>query len=225
MDNVRSFDISTIDDLMSATQLICSNMNIGLIVHHMEDLKKIKSIRFIYANDEASKYTGTDLSKLVGKYFHEAFPEVAKSDLPEMFAGVAHKKKACTIGVMEYSDENVKKGYYAIKAFPLPNDCIGVAFENITDRKQLEKMIKDYTDQLRKKNEELERLMSTIYNEVAVPLRKIHAKGEDLKSRSKNLLPKKDIKYLEEITETSRHLVQLIEEHIISSRDKKPNNI
>lgn len=216
----RFFDISTIDDLMSATQFICSNMNIGLIVHHMDDLKKIESIRFIYANDEASKYTETDLSKLVGKHLHEAFPELTKTDVPEIFAEVARKKKACTVGVMKYSDENVKQGYYAVKAFPLPNNCIGVAFENITHRKQLETMIKDYTDKLRNKNEELGKLASTIYNGVAVPLRQIQAQSEELKSRNKDILPEKDIINLEEIAENSRQLVQLIEEQIMSARGK-----
>jgi len=219
--NFKSFDMSTNDDLISAMQVICSSMNIGLMVHHIEDFENVEFIQFIYANPEASKYTGTDLSALVGKSLPEAFPELTKTDVPEVFLEVARTKEARNIGVMEYEDKNVKQANFAVKAFPLPNDCVGVAFENVTHRKQLEGMIKDYTDKLRIKNAQLEKLASTIYNEVAVPLGKIQRKGEELKDRCQKLLQKKDAEYLDEIIERSGNLMQFVEQQISMARSRK----
>jgi PAS domain S-box-containing protein len=42
------------------------------------------------------------------------------------------------LGEVRYGDEVVPEGIYATKAFPLPNNCVGLVFENITDRKQAE---------------------------------------------------------------------------------------
>ena len=221
MGSLKSIDRPAIDELINAMQLICSSMNIGLMVHHMEGFGKTDSIRFIYANDEASKYTATDLSKLVGKTLPEAFPELTKTEIPETFLEVALKKEARNIGVMEYQDENVRKAFFAVKAFPLPNDCVGVAFENVTNRKQLENMIKDYTSKLRRKNAQLEKLSARTYNEVAVPLRKLHSRAEELSSKCGDLLPEEQLNGLYDITEGLRHLILFIEEQITSTRAKK----
>jgi predicted SnoaL-like aldol condensation-catalyzing enzyme len=127
---------------------VFSEMNIGLLIYQLENLSEVKKIRLVYANRQASKYTGTDLSKQVGKYIFQVFPSLAETDLPQIFVEVASAKQSRTIGAMEYRDENVQKGYFASKAFPMPNDCVGVLFENITLRKRLEEMIKHEKDQL-----------------------------------------------------------------------------
>jgi hypothetical protein len=36
----------------------------------------------------------------------------------------------------------VRQGFYSVKAFPMPRQCVGVVFENITARKQLEELVK-----------------------------------------------------------------------------------
>jgi len=41
-----------------------------------------------------------------------------------------------------YGDDRVIEGAFSVKAFPLPNNCVGVTFENITKRKKAEDEIK-----------------------------------------------------------------------------------
>jgi predicted SnoaL-like aldol condensation-catalyzing enzyme len=125
-----------------------SEMNIGLLIYRMEDLNEASSLKLVYANRQASKYTGVDLSQQFGKPILTVFPSLAATDLPQIFAEVINAKESRTIGAMEYRDENVQKGYFASKAFPMPNACVGVLFENITLRKRLEEMIKHEKDQL-----------------------------------------------------------------------------
>src|SRR5262245_43823595 len=136
MDNLKSFNFSEVNTMTSLIDAVFSEINIGLLIYQMQDLSKATSLKWVYANSQASKYTGTDLNPQIGKHILEVFPSLAATDLPQIFAEVVHTKQSRTIGAMEYHDENVQKGYFASKAFPMPNDCVGVVFENITLRKQ-----------------------------------------------------------------------------------------
>ena len=93
-----------------------------------------RQIRLIYANREASRCTDTDLSKVVGLTIFEAFPELADTKAPDLFYEVATKREARRLGVVRYADENVKRGAYDAKAFPMPQNCFGVLFENLSDQ-------------------------------------------------------------------------------------------
>jgi len=148
MNTPQSFDFFAVNTMTGLIDAVFSEMNIGLLIYQLENLSDVKKIRLVYANRQASKYTGTDLSKQVGKYIFEVFPSLAETDLPQIFVEVANTKQSRTIGAMEYHDENVQKGYFASKAFPMPNACVGVLFENITLRKQLEEILKHSKDQL-----------------------------------------------------------------------------
>jgi len=148
METTKSFDLSDIPTMMNLVSSIFSELNIGLVIYHLEDPKNPRRLKLVYANKVASQYTGTDLYQLVGKYITEAFPALAHSDLPELYAEVVNKKESRNIGAFEYDgDENVGKGYYSVKAFPMPNDCVGIVFENITVRKQLEEAVKKLREQ------------------------------------------------------------------------------
>lgn len=114
----------------------------------MEDLAAASSLKLVNANKQASRYTGSDLSQSVGKYLLEAFPALAQTDMPELYAEIVRTKQPHTIGAFEYSDFNIAKAYYAVKAFPMPNACVGILFENITLRKQLEEMVKHRAKQV-----------------------------------------------------------------------------
>ena len=42
------------------------HLNVGLLIYHVPDPDDIPSYRLIYANTEASRYTGTDLGPMIG---------------------------------------------------------------------------------------------------------------------------------------------------------------
>lgn len=143
----KSFNLTDLDTMTCLIDEIFSEMNLGLIVYQLEDPAAASSLKLVYANKQASRYTGSDLSQSVGKYLPEAFPALAQTDVPELYAEVVRTKQPRTVGAFEYSDVNVEKAYYAVKAFPMPNACVGILFENITLRKQLEEMVKHRAEQ------------------------------------------------------------------------------
>jgi len=69
------------------------------------------------------------------------------------------------IGLLIYQLENVQKGYFASKAFPMPNACVGVLFENITLRKQLEEIIKHSKDQLEQNKKTVMAFYDLMFNQ------------------------------------------------------------
>ncbi len=138
MENAKPFALTDFDGMISLPLSIFSELDTGLAIYHMEDLNEASSLKLVYANREASKYTGADLSQFVGKYVLDTSPVFAASNIPQQFAEVANTKQARNLGALEYGDANVEKGWFAVKAFSLPNDCVGVVFENITLRKQEE---------------------------------------------------------------------------------------
>lgn len=148
MNNPQSFDFFAVGTMTGLIDAVFSEMNIGLLIYQSENLSDANKFRLVYANRQASKYTGTDLSAQVGKYILEVFPALAQTDLPQIFIEVVKTKQSHIVGAMEYRDENVQKSYYASKAFPMPNACVGVLFENITLRKQLEEILKHSKEQL-----------------------------------------------------------------------------
>jgi predicted SnoaL-like aldol condensation-catalyzing enzyme len=148
MESPKTFDWSEVKTMTGLIDAVFSEMNIGLLIYQLEDLSEVKKMKLVYANRQASKYTGIDLSQQLGKHIFDVFPSLAATDLPQIFAEVIHTKQSHTIGAMEYRDENVQKGYFASKAFPMPNACVGVLFENITLRKRMEEMIKHEKDRL-----------------------------------------------------------------------------
>lgn len=165
METPKTFDWSEVNTMTSLIDAAFSEMNIGLLIYQMENLGETSSLKLVYANRQASKYTGVDLSQQIGKPILTVFPSLATTDLPQIFAEVINTKQSHTIGAMEYRDENVQKGYFASKAFPMPNACVGVLFENITLRKQLEEIIKHSKDRLERNKNNVKGFYDLMFNQ------------------------------------------------------------
>lgn len=141
----KPFDLSDVQTMTSMIDAVFSEMNIGLVVYQLEDAAASSSLKLVYANKQAGQYANIDFNPLIGKYVLDVFPMLARSGIPEQYAKVVKNKRPCNLGAFEYAGDKAGKSYYALKAFPMPNDCVGVLFENITLRKQLEEMVKQQT--------------------------------------------------------------------------------
>ena len=129
--------------MMALIDQIFPHLNLGLLVYHLEDADDAHSLRLAYANEAACTYTHADVRKLTGQTILEAFPRLSETELPQLYAQVVLDQHARNFGVSRYEgDGNVQPGYFSVKAFPMPYNCVGVVFENITARKQLEQMLK-----------------------------------------------------------------------------------
>lgn len=133
----------SVQSVVCSVASVFAELNTGLLIYHLTDPDEPHSLTLVYANAMASRYTGTDLSALVGRTIGEAFPALIGTDLPETYAEVSAGGRSVNLGAFEYKgDAHVGPGYFAVKAFPMPARCVGVVFENITLRKKLDELVR-----------------------------------------------------------------------------------
>ena len=134
---------------------IVDNMQVGIYIYHLEDLEDDGTLRMISANPASEKLTGVPPSEVIGKTLDENFPGLREKGIPQKYAEVIRSQEPWEIEDIYYGDERVISAAFSVKAFPLPNNQVGVSFENIMGRKKIE-------NEIRAKNEELEKNLARI---------------------------------------------------------------
>ncbi|MBW4678548.1 MAG: PAS domain S-box protein [Microcoleus vaginatus WJT46-NPBG5] len=120
---------------------IVKNVPVGLSVWQLEDSNDLGSFRLITTNPAAGKANGVSMEAFIGTSIAESFPALLETQMPKDYAEVIRTGTAKDFGEIHYGDEKIAEGVYSLKAFPLPERCVGLAFENITERKQLEQAL------------------------------------------------------------------------------------
>ncbi len=137
----------SVQTVVNAVSSLFAELNTGLLIYYLVDPGEPHSLTLVYANTMASRCTGTDVSRLVGKTIDEAFPALKDTDLPEAYAEVSTGKPSVNFGAFEYKgDERIEQSYFAVKAFPMPARCVGIVFENITLRKKVDELVRKERD-------------------------------------------------------------------------------
>ena len=122
-------------------QDIVENMQVGLCVWQLANLDDISSFELVATNLAASQMLGIAIQNCVGQKITDCFPNALGTPHQaaiEAYAEVVRSRQAQALGEVFYGDDRVSGSIFAINAFPLPNRCVGVAFENITERKRTE---------------------------------------------------------------------------------------
>ncbi|HYV25947.1 MAG TPA: PAS domain S-box protein, partial [Candidatus Eisenbacteria bacterium] len=123
---------------------LAKNAPIGLFVLHLENAEDMRTFRILAANPavvEVSRMKGVLANDLVGKLLVDVSPALFETDLPKISVEVIRSGKPNNLGEIRYGDELVPEGVFSITAFPLPDRCVGIAFENVTERKQAEEKL------------------------------------------------------------------------------------
>jgi hypothetical protein len=133
MGNQQYFELPEFSAILTFIDAIFAEINMGLLIYHVENVEDIRTARLIYANRQASEFTGTDLGRQIGKLIFDAFPFLKGTEVERLYQEVAAEKKSRHLGIVEYEDENVRRGRYSTRAFPMPSDCIGILFETVPE--------------------------------------------------------------------------------------------
>ena len=159
---VEGIIIDTSDQFLAEQALqraadIVENIKLGIYIYQLEDPEDDRTLRMISANPATEILTGIPVENLIGKTVDENFPGLREKDIPKFYADVVRSQKSMEIEEIAYEDGRIISSAFSVKAFPLPNNQVGVSFENITHRKQ--------TDEALKKSEEKHRQLIEIMNE------------------------------------------------------------
>jgi len=218
MHPINADDTSDVTTLIQLTRSIFAGLNIGLLVYYLQDPTDPTSLTLMYANEEASHYTKADLQKRVGKKIHDAFPALANTDLPGIYASVATERKSRELGVVAYEDDAMEKSYYAVKAFPMPNDCVGIAFENIALRKKVEEMVKQLNEALKQKNKEQEKLVAIISQDLTGPAHEVHTYAAALRNQEGRGRTEEETALLDKLVDASNRVAEIVDALVTASR-------
>jgi PAS domain S-box-containing protein len=117
---------------------VVKNIQVGLTVWQLTDATEAEeppSFELISANPAASQLVGKDLNRAVGMRIETLFPQLVKTSRLAELIEVLNSSEARDFPEIIYRDATQER-YCSLKAFPLPNRCLGLAYEDITDRKQ-----------------------------------------------------------------------------------------
>jgi signal transduction histidine kinase/ActR/RegA family two-component response regulator len=118
-------------------------MQVGVNVWCLQDRDDLRSFKLISTNPAAAHSLGVRTEDILGKRMDEAFPHMLETDLPEQYREVLLSGEGRDLGeVREPLGGTAVAGIFSAKVFPLPGDCVGVAFENITERRRLEEQLR-----------------------------------------------------------------------------------
>lgn len=137
----------TIESLDSIIQSIPS----GLFVYQY---LAPKQLILVDGNQEACRLSGISLEECRGKDVMELFPAVVENGVLEEYLGVVKNGGLFETEKVFYKDARIN-GAFRIRAFKLPNDKLGIAFENVTNRMQIE-------DELRLKTQAIDSSLNAI---------------------------------------------------------------
>lgn len=109
----------------------------GVAVWQLRDPKDVRSLRCVGVNPACERELRASMGFAIGKPITECFPKLLDTPLPEMYRSVVLSGKPHTFGELIYRDARIPEGVFWVECFPLPEGCVGVALENITDRKRM----------------------------------------------------------------------------------------
>jgi PAS domain S-box-containing protein len=133
---------------LSLYQEILRGLPLGIVVLELENPQDAKTFRIIEINPATTLLTGATAEDLSGKTLAE-FPKLLKTPFPHACAEVLETREPRNLGDISYGDERIRKGIYSVQVFPLPGNFMGVAFENVTERRRADHALRDSEERFR----------------------------------------------------------------------------
>jgi len=106
---------------------------IGMAILRLEDPANPASLRIIAVNPAAQIVSDVPTASL-GKRLDEDFPAITRTAFPGQLTEVMRSAIAANLG--EGPGQYDPNRTFTVTAFPIPSDCVGLLFEDITERRK-----------------------------------------------------------------------------------------
>jgi PAS domain S-box-containing protein len=197
---------------------VVDNMQIGMYLYQLENLEDDRSLRLLAANQAATYFTKVSNEEAIGKLIDEIFPALRAQGVPQLFANVVRTGKLFEVDDFYYSDENIPPSYFRFKVFPLPDQCVGIVFENITEKKKALERERELLHQLELVNKELDDFAQVVSHDLKAPLRGISSLASWLLADYKDKLDEEGKTQLELLNSRVKRMHNLIDAILQYSR-------
>ncbi len=107
---------------------------VGLHIYHLDKVEDDRTLRMVFVNPASEQLSGFKASDLVGRTLDESFPQLRAMQVPQRYAEVVRSGQPRTFEDIHHDDAQEVRACFMVKAFPLPGNHVGVAFDNITER-------------------------------------------------------------------------------------------
>ena len=185
---------------------IFKNIQIGLFIYRLDDLEDDRSLRMIAANPTSLELLGLKEKEIVGRKIDDIFPNLRMHKIPQQYAEVVRTHIPIAFDDIYYEDDRIAPSFYSIKVFPLPNQCVGISFENVSERRKTER-------ELLTRNHELNNFVYKVSHDLRAPLSSIKGLINLFK------LEKNPLLYLPKIEDRINHLDGFIRDILSHSRN------
>ncbi len=143
---------------------VFKNMEIGICIYRLDDLKDEKSLRLVEMNPSAEHLLNISYKQSVGKNFVNIFPDFREKKFLYQCADVVRKKEAIDFGEIQFSENGNGVKWFAVRAFPQPDQSVSLTFEDVTKKKEMEGLL-----HLGQKLESIGQLAAGIAHEINTP--------------------------------------------------------
>src|SRR5258707_967229 len=121
---------------------------VGVVLLLLEDPSDVKTFKIVDANPAAAEMTGSTTRTLLGKTLAD-FPKLLDTSVPGQWLAALRSGAPRDLGEISYGDERVRQGIYSVRVFPFSKNYLGVAFENMTDRRHAQQALLESEERLR----------------------------------------------------------------------------
>lgn len=127
---------------------LLKELPVGVVLLRLEDPADAKTFKIVDANPAAAELTGTTTQMLLGKTLDD-FPKLLEIPIPPQWLTQLRPGERRDLGEISYGDEYIRQGIYSVQLLALEDNFLGVAFENITDRKLQERLLRESEERSR----------------------------------------------------------------------------
>jgi PAS domain S-box-containing protein len=106
---------------------------IGMAILRLEEPANPGSLRILALNAAAGRVSDVPTAS-VGKRIDHDFPAIARTPFPSQLGEVMRSGQPALLG--EGPGTYDPSRHFTLTAFPIPPDCVGILFEDITERRQ-----------------------------------------------------------------------------------------
>jgi PAS domain S-box-containing protein len=126
---------------------ILRQLPVGLVVWQLEDLNDFNTFKLIEINPIAREILGLS-SQSELDVDADPFPGFLKIEMPGVYADVLSLDTVKDLGDVRYRDRFGVERIFALKAFPLKQQRIGVMMEDVSDRKRADTLLHEFEQRL-----------------------------------------------------------------------------
>lgn len=117
---------------------VVAAVDLGLYIYRAEDELDAGALKLVYANPASVAATGVEFEAIIGQPIRRAFPGLMDTELPAIYLEIALGGEARPLGEVTYGDARVREQVFLVRAFPLPERCVGISFTNMTAQRVAE---------------------------------------------------------------------------------------